>query len=203
MRAILFIAVCLLTGCLARPHLEQQTFLFAPPSPAPAKAVAGSRVLAIRNLQVAAPFEGRAFVYRTGDFAYDRDPYAEFMVPPAQGLLSPICNWWREAGGFSAVTEAGSALKTDTLVEIQVSQLYGDFRPSESATAVLAMRFVFFDAINGLPGKVIFQREYPRDIPLKSRTAAALIEGWNQALAQILDSAMQDFGRAAADGPKP
>jgi uncharacterized lipoprotein YmbA len=203
MRAIFFTAVCLLTGCLARPHLEQQTFLFAPPSPAPATSVAGSRALGIRNLQVAAPFEGRSFVYRTGEFAYDRDPYAEFMVPPAEALLSPICNWWRQAGGFRAVAEAGSAFKPDTLVEVQVGQLYGDFRPSESATAVLAMRFVFFDAVNGLPGKVLLQREYSRDIPLKGRTAAALIEGWNQALAQILETAMQDFGRAAANAPKP
>jgi cholesterol transport system auxiliary component len=202
MRAIPFAAVCLLTGCLARPHLDQQSFIFAPPAPSAAKVAAGSRVLAIRTLQVASPFDGRAFVYRTGEFSYDRDPYAEFMTPPAEGLVSPICGRMREAGLFGAVAEAGSALKPNTLVEIHVGQLYGDFRPAENA-AVLAMRFVFFDATNGVPGKILFQREYTRDIPLKARTAAALIEGWNQALAQILDSVASDFGQSDMATPKP
>jgi ABC-type uncharacterized transport system auxiliary subunit len=199
MRAILIASVCLLTGCLARPHLDKQSFVFAPPPRSAPKTVAGKRVLGIRSLEIAAPFEGRAFVYRTGEFSYDRDPYAEFMVHPAEGLVSPICGWWREAGGFNAVTESGSALKPDTLVEIRVSQLYGDFRQSERAAAILTMRFVFLDAPNGVPGKVILQREYTREIPLKARTAEALIEGWNVALAQILESTMQDFGQAAVE----
>jgi ABC-type uncharacterized transport system auxiliary subunit len=203
MRITLLAAVCLLTGCLARPHLEKQSFIFAlPPSSALAGAP-GNRVLRVRTLQLAPPFEGRALVYRTGEFSYNRDPYAEFLVDPAEGLIAVVCNRWRQAGAFSAVSEGGSALTPDTLVEIHVSQLYGDFRPSEKATAVLTMRFVFFDAPNGVPEKVILQREDSRNIPLKARTAAALIEGWNQALAQILDSTVQDAGLFDANAPKP
>jgi ABC-type uncharacterized transport system auxiliary subunit len=202
-RAILLAAVCLLTGCLARPPLDQQSFIFAPPPPtSAAKAAPRSRVLGIRSLQVAAPFEGRAFVYRSGEYSYDSDPYAQFKILPAEALVTPICDWVREDGVFSAVAEAGSALKPDTLVEIHVDQLYGDFRPSEQAKAVLAMRFVFFDAPHGNPGKVILQQDYTRAIPLKARTAAALIEGWNQALAQILDAALLDFGRFDTNAPK-
>ena len=111
-------------------------------------------------------------VYRTGEYSYDRDPYAEFMVHPAEGLVAPMSSWFRDSGGFSAVIETGSAVKPDTLVEIQVVQLYGDFRPSEQPTAVLAMRFVFLDSRSGVPGKVILQQEYSRAIPLKARTAA-------------------------------
>jgi ABC-type uncharacterized transport system auxiliary subunit len=203
MKFILLAAACLLSGCLARPHLDQQSFIFAPAPPSATRATPGGRVLGIRSLQVATPFDGRAFVYRTGEFSYERDPYAEFMVSPEEGFISPICNWWREAGAFNSVVEAGSALKPDTLVEIHVGQLYGDFRSSERPTAVLAMRFVFFDSPKGIPGKVILQQEYSRSIPLNARTAAALIEGWNQALAQILDSATLDFGRVAANAPKP
>ncbi|MGP8199970.1 MAG: ABC-type transport auxiliary lipoprotein family protein [Limisphaerales bacterium] len=202
-RTILCAAICLLTGCLARPRLDKQSFIFAPPSPPVAKAASGSRVLAIRSLQVAAPFDGRSFVYRTGEYSYDRDPYAGFMTPPEEALVASIGSWFREAGGFSAVVEANSALKPNTLVEIQVAQLYGDFRPSQQPAAVLDMRFAFFDGSNGVPGMVILQREYSRGIPLKARTAAALIEGWNQALVQILDSVMLDFYRADANAPKP
>ena len=203
MRAIPFAAVCLLTGCLARPHLNSQSFIFAPPPPPAASAAQATRVLGLRSLDIAAPFEGRAFVYRTGQFAYDRDPYAEFLVSPAEGLVAPICGWMRQSGVFSAVAQAGSALKPDTLVEIHVLQLYGDFRESEHTTAVIEIRFEFFDAPNGIPGKVMLQREYSRAIPLQARSAAALIERWNQALAQILNSAMLDFGQSAVIPPKP
>jgi len=205
MRIVLFTAICLLTGCLARPHLEKQSFVFAlPPRSAP-DAAPGSRVLRVRSLQIAPPFEGRALVYRAGEFSYDRDPYAEFLAPPAEGLVIPICQRWRESGAFQAVANAGSALKPDTLVEIRVGQLYGDFRQSENAKAVLGMRFVFFDAPHGLPEKVILEREYSRSIPIKERTADSLMAGWNQALAQILDSAALDFGQAgaSANSPKP
>jgi hypothetical protein len=183
--------------------LDKQSFIFAAPPPSASKVAPGGRVLGIGTLQVASPFEDRAFVYRTGEFSYDRDPYAEFMVPPAEALLSPVCGLIREAGVFSAVVESGSALKPDTLVEIHVVQLYGDFRQLENATAVLAIRFDFFDAPNGVPGKAILEREYSRNISLKARTAAALIEGWNLALAQIIDSAMLDFGRGDVNAPKP
>jgi cholesterol transport system auxiliary component len=195
MRTICYLAICLLTGCLARPYLDKQSFLFAPPPPASHSAASGSRVIGIRTLQVAEPFEGRSLVYRTGEYSYERDPYAEFMVHPADGLILPISSWLRDTGAFTAVVETGSALKPDTLVEIQVTQLYGDYRAAEHPAAVITMRFVFFDAPNGIPGKVILQHEYSRSIPVKTRTPAALVEGWNQALAQILDSATQNFGQ--------
>jgi cholesterol transport system auxiliary component len=203
MRTVSYVAICLLTGCLARPHLDKQSFMFALPSTSAPKAAAGGRILGLRTLQVAEPFEGPSFVYRTGEFSYDRDPYAEFIVHPAQGLFLPISSGLRETGGFSAVVETGSALKPNTLVEIHVVQLYGDFRPAEHPTAVLAIRFVFFDSPNGAPGKVILEREYSRAIPLKAQTAVALIEGWNQALAQILDAVVLDLGRIDANAPKP
>jgi uncharacterized lipoprotein YmbA len=76
MRTIPCVAICFLTGCLARPHLDKQTFVFAPPSIGTPKIDAGSHILGFRTLQVAEPFAGRSFVYRTGEFSYDRDPYA-------------------------------------------------------------------------------------------------------------------------------
>jgi len=58
MRTILCAAICLLTGCLARPHLDKQSFIFAPPSPPAVGGASAGRVLGIRTLQVAALFDG-------------------------------------------------------------------------------------------------------------------------------------------------
>jgi len=193
--AFLLACVCGLTGCLLRPALNKQTFAFSTPAISATNVVASDRVLGIRNLQIAAPFEGRSLVYRTEEFSYVRDPYAEFLESPSDELMTPVRGWFRGSGDFSAVVEAGSALKPDTLVEISVSQLFGDFRQTEHPAAILTIRFVFFDAPDGVPGKIILEQEYSRSIPLSAPTSAALMDGWNQALAEILAEVSSDFAR--------
>ena len=194
--AVLLAGVCGLTGCLSRPVLNKQTFTFDAPTISATNAVASGRVLGIRRLQIASPFSSRSFVYRTGEFSYARDPYAGFLEPPAEELLAPMRGWLRDSGSFSAVVETGSALKPDTLVEISVSRLFGDFRQPEHPAAVLTMQFVFFEVPNGIPGRVIFQKDYSRRIPLDAPTAAALMDGWNQALAELLAEVSTDFRRS-------
>ena len=171
------------------------------PAIAATNVVASDRVLGIRNLQIAAPFEGRSLVYRTGEFSYARDPYAEFLESPAEELMAPLRELLRAKAGFNAVLEPGSALKPDTLVEISVSQLFGDFRHPEHPAAILTMRFVFFDAANGVPGKVMFQQEYSRSIPLGEPTAAALMAGWERALSEILAQVSSEFRHLETSAP--
>lgn len=202
--ALALLAAALLSGCLSRPSpgLNKQSFSFSiPPAPS-APPPAHGRVLAIRQLRIAAPFDSQSFLYRIGEFSYEHDPYAQFLVPPAGSLMAPIRGYFRESGLFSAVVELGSALQPNTLVEISLSQLYGDFRNHAAPAAVLSMRFAFFDATNGLPGKLLFQKDYARRIPIKARTAAALMAGWNEALAQIMKDVNADLkaSRALQDG---
>jgi len=189
-------SICGLAGCISRPAMTRQTFAFAAPAIPGTNAIPGGRVLGIRKLQIAAPFDERSFVYRTGEFSYERDPYAGFLESPTEELLAPMRGWLRDSGSFSAVVEAGGALKPDTLVEISVSQLFGDFRQSEHPAAVMTMRFVFCDAPNGVPGKLILQQAYSRSIPLSAPTDAVLMAGWNRALAEILAEAAADFRRS-------
>ena len=164
--------------------------------------VATARVLGIRNLEIAAPFEGRPLVYRTGDYAYVRDPYAAFLDTPAESLLVTIREWLRDQASFAAVVERGSSLKPNTFAEISVTRLYGDFRQPQRPVAVLTMRFLFFDAPNALPGKVLLEREYARSIAVKSATPAALMDGWNQALTQVLTQVISDFRHSESEEPR-
>jgi cholesterol transport system auxiliary component len=197
----LLACICGLTGCLSRPALNKQSFAFSVPVIAATNFVTNDRMLGIRSLQIAAPFDGRSLVYRTGEFSYVRDPYAEFLEPPAEELMSPLRELLRTEAGFSAVVEAGSALQPDTLVEISVSQLYGDFRQPEHPAAILTMRFVFFDAMNGVPGKVVFQQEYSRSIPLSTPAAVMLMAGWERALSEILAQVSSDFRHLETSAP--
>jgi len=198
---LLFLVACIcgLTGCVSRPALTRQTFSFCAPTIFSTNAVASRHALGIRKLQIAAPFDDRSFVYRTGEFSYVRDSYAGFLVSPAEELFAPMRGWLRDSGNFSAVAEAGSAIKPDTLLEVSVIQLFGDFRQPAHPAAVLTMRFVFFDAPNDIPGKVILQQAYSRSVPLVAPTAAALMDGWNRALVEILTEVSSDFRRSESE----
>ena len=191
---VVFPAVALVfSGCLSRPPMNKQTFAFNAPVTSGTNEMANSHVLGIKSLQVAPLFNDRSLVYRTGEFLYQRDPYAEFLGPPAEVLFTPVSEMLRNDGGFSAVVRAGDAVKPDIMVEINVSQLYGDIRDAKSPSAVLSMQVIFMEATNGMCGRVIFQKDYSRQIPVKAASAAALMEGWNQALTEIIAEAASDF----------
>jgi cholesterol transport system auxiliary component len=192
---------CVLTGCLSRAPMNVQTFAFSAPALPDKGEAASGRVLGIRTLQVAPPFDGRSLVYRTGEFSYERDVYAQFLGSPAEMLAVPVRELFLGDGCFRDVVKSGSAAKPDTLVEINVSQLYGDIRKPGSPAAVLAMQMVFVEATNGLSGKVILQQNYSRRIPMKSTSPDALMVAWNQALAEIFADVASDFRRQEPNQP--
>lgn len=182
-----------LGGCLTRPSIKTQTFAFTVPLTVATNGAPKGHVLSIRTLQIAPPFDGRSLVYRTGDFSYERDPYAEFLSSPAEELVHSISGILSAERCFSAVVGMGSAVTPDILAEMNISQLYGDIRVPGSPCAVLAMQVIFVKAKNGMPDKVILQRSYSRRIPVKSATAAAFMKGWNKALVEICAEAASDF----------
>jgi uncharacterized lipoprotein YmbA len=182
----------LLTGCLSRPALKTETFSFDIPAVASANAAAAP-VLAIKTITIAAPFAGRSLVYRTGEFTYERDPYAEFLDFPEKELVASMRAGLGSQGDFSTVVLAGNALEPNIIVEINISQLFGDFRERNNARAILRAQFMFYQATNGIASGLIFQKEYSQDTPLKKPAAAALMTGWNQALDEIISKVLTDY----------
>jgi cholesterol transport system auxiliary component len=182
-------------GCLSKPAMNEQTFAFSVPASSTTGEAASSRVLGIKTLQVAPPFDGRSFVYRTGEFSFERNPYAGFLGLPTEVLVGPVTELLRGDGCFSAVVKMGSAARPDTLIEININELYGDIRKTDSPVAVLTIQVILTDAKNGLPGKVILQKNYSRRIPMKSTAPAALMAGWNEALVEIFTDIASDFRR--------
>lgn len=189
--AVCLACLVLLTGCLSRPAFETETFSFGMPA-IPANAPAAP-VLGIKSIAVAAPFAERPLVYRTGEFTYERDPYAEFLDFPEKELLAPMEARLGSQGDFSSVVLAGSPLEPELMVEINVSQLFGDFREENNPRAILRAQFLMYKATNGIASRVILQKEYLEDIPLKKTTAAALVAGWNQALDAMVGKVLKDY----------
>jgi len=57
----------------------------------------------------------------------------------------------------------------------------------------MALRFIFLDGPAGSPDKVKLQMDCARRIEIKTRTPAALIEGWNQGLEQIMADVVKEL----------
>lgn len=192
---LLFLSAFIFNGCLSRPPIKAQTFAFTEPPSTTADTPANSGVLGIKSLQVSPPFDGRSFVYRTGEFSYERDPYAQFLGLPTDVLVVPVTELLRNDGGFGAVVKMGGSTRPDTLIEINIDEMYGDIRRTDSPFAVLSMQVILTEAKGGLPGKVLLQKNYSRQIQMQSTAPAALMAAWNEALAQIFKDIASDFRR--------
>ena len=187
--ALLSLAV---TGCVSRPQIVRETFAFTSPSAQAASAPATTNVLALTTVTIAAPYDEKTLIYRTGEQTFERDFAAEFMGPPARLLGEALRAGLRQGRVFTQVTEPGSALKPNLVAEVHVSELYGDFS-KPTPEAVLTLRILLFDASHGLPETVREQLSFTRRIPIKERTASQMVAAWNTGLDEIVTEANQQL----------
>ncbi|MDD2676653.1 MAG: ABC-type transport auxiliary lipoprotein family protein [Methylacidiphilaceae bacterium] len=187
-RCLFFLSFCLpLFGCVRRPtRLPPETFDFAPSTGSSAKQGDSRPAVVLRTIRVVAAFAGEDFVYRASDYRYERDPYAHFLSSPELLIRTAVSDDLQASGLFQAVVGAGSAIMTHTFAEISVRQLYGDFRPGRPPAAVIALRFLLIQSPRGIP---LWERTIVRHIPIRERSAPALMRGWNAGLRQILAEA--------------
>jgi cholesterol transport system auxiliary component len=184
-----------LTGCLSRKPLTKDTFAFTVPPVTHAPAAANAPVLTLRQISVVPTFDTPSLTYRTGQFSFERDPYAAFLVSPAESLRPPIIALLQNSGKFPTVTDLESSMRGTLSLEISVTQMYGDFANKAAPSAVLEMRFILFDASQERRSRtqpIVFQQTYTRRIPLKANTAKAVVEGLNEALDQIVSQFVND-----------
>ena len=187
-----------LTGCLSRPQLVRESFALTAVASQPstaASSAAANAILSLKTITVAPLFEGKPFVYRTGEQTWEQDPYAEFLIPPARMLTESVRTSLRRSGIFRDVVEPGALLGADRFAEIHVTELYGDFRPATEPTAFLNLRCTLIRA--GTKPEIQLQKEYVRRLPLPARTAPALATAWNDALTQILADLAADLAAQA------
>ncbi|MGZ5529591.1 MAG: ABC-type transport auxiliary lipoprotein family protein [Limisphaerales bacterium] len=195
----------LFTGCLSRKPLTKESFAFTVPQPAQVGAAANAPVLTLREVSVAAPFDSTSLTYRTGEYSYERDPYAGFLVSPAESVKGPIRALLQNTGRFSAVIGVASSLRGTLNLEIAVTQMYGDcFRNKSQPVAVLEMHSVLFHPTQRFgraakPGpELVFQKTYVHRVPLKARSANAVVEGLNEALNHIVSRFASDVSNSPA-----
>ncbi|MEO8304041.1 MAG: hypothetical protein ABI724_07970 [Betaproteobacteria bacterium] len=195
----LFATAAALASCgFSRPSPVKRAFLLDPTPPA-AAAVAKPVSVRVGVVNVAAPFRGKAFVYRDTDLRYDADFYYEFFVAPASMLSEATAkalvaaNVFRRIVPFGAVADDG-----DYVLDGFVSELYGDTRNASAPEAVLTIAYYLSPTNVAAPG-VIWTREYQKRVAATGKGPEAMARAWNTALTAILAELTRDL--AAAELP--
>lgn len=187
------LAVGLLVGCAPKKsYPEKRYYVLDVSRPGEASAPLNEAVLSVRRFNVSPRYEGKGFVYRDGDLSYESDFYSEFLISPGSLVTEEVRQWLAASGLFQRVVASASHLEATEILEGNVVALYGDYREAASPAAVLDVQFFLIKDVSAR-SEVVFQKEYRETVSLNERSAKALVNGWNEALRQILTALEKDL----------
>lgn len=191
----LILAGGLLTGaCASKLARTPETFTIDPPAPRTVPAATATRVVSLRRVETVPTYAGIELVYRLGEHAIERDPYASLSAPPAWVLTSAIRGYLRDAEFIRDVVASGGGVPIDADIEPALIELCGDFSNAAEPAAVISLHFrVLAPASGAGAAREILLKTYTRRIPLSQRTAAAVVAAWNRALGEIMGDFLADL----------
>ena len=190
-------ACVIIAGCsIGKPIPQPTTYVIELPVAAPA-AARRPETLRMANVRVAAAFAGDGLVYRLDEVQYTSDPYNAFIAEPGAMLGNRMAAWLDHAGPFQSVVQPESVRGAPYILEVTVSELYGDFRPGHPPAAVVTVQFALLD-LTGARSKVALERTIARRVNLPQASPDALVRGYGTALAEILAELQKDLERIIA-----
>jgi cholesterol transport system auxiliary component len=185
----------LVAGCSAvtREAPVRQTFLLEPKLP-PAATQSQPGGLRVGVVNVAAPYRGRAFVYRLGELRFETDFYVEFLVPPAAMLTEQTARALATAKPFARIAGPGSAADAEWVLDGFADALYADTRNSGKPVAELSITYYLTPA-GGTEQTPIWTHEYRRHAPMRDGSPVAYADALNAAFGEIVAELAQDLAR--------
>ena len=198
---LVLVVATLVAGCsgITRPAPVRQTYLIDPPAPA-AIAKPQPSSLRIGAINVAAPFRGKAFVYRLDELRFDTDYYVEFLVPPATMFTEQTARALAIAKPFERVAGPGSGGEADFVLDGFASALYADTREAGKPAAEIVITY-YLTPTSASTQTPIWQRQYRRHAPMRDASAVAYAEALNVGFGEIVAELARDL--AAAQLPAP
>jgi cholesterol transport system auxiliary component len=184
--AHLLLVAAALGGCgLSRPPVEPARYVMAAPADSASAAATKPVAVRVRPLRIDSVYDGKAFVYRIDGAQLATDFYNEFADAPETMVTAAVIASLKGAGLFKAVIEPGAPIDAPYALDGKIVALYGDFRDAAKPVAVLGVQFYLLR--NGADGReIVLDRLLEERVAVSARTASAVAQGYNEALARIL-----------------
>ena len=196
---LIWLAAAAMTGCETRPHWKGQSFAFSLPADPPTTN-ACDRVVALNRVSISPTFQSRSFTYRTGDNAYEQDPYAGFLIPPERALAESIRASLRASGVFGRVVEPGSAIKPTVILEASINELFADFRQASRPLGTMGIHIICYEVQDGEPRHIVFDKYCFQERALAHRTPGALMVAWDEDLREIMNQINSEYAKTNSIG---
>ena|SRR3990167_2778149 len=183
-KLIYFIIGILLTGCTSFGKTQPQIhYMFNGSTRVSSRSSQSGRNIQVMPMRVVTQFANSGFVYRTGPTTYLSDYYHVFFIAPEDRLTQLTAASISQYHHFGAVGDSQNPLTNPTYyLAGTIEALYADYQNKQRPTAVLSIRYVF----TLRNGKILFDKTYSTAMPLKSKTAQALMNAWDSEVQSIL-----------------
>ena len=191
--AALALVVASAGGCgMSKPYPEKSLYAISVSQPAEKDPAPSKHIVRINSVRMSRPYEGAAFVYKTGESKFTTDYYSGFITPPGSMLTGELYSWMSNSGLFASVVSTSNAADYDMALATEVTSLYGDYSQGKTGQATIEARFFLIDATGG-GARIVFQKTYREVEPLSAETPDALVKGWNVAYQRMLTSLSADL----------
>jgi cholesterol transport system auxiliary component len=199
---LLFMGIAVLIGCApTRPNFDTSAWLIDPKRTGEPRKSNTDFWLKVGPVSVNGPFDSKSMVYRLADQRYEKDFYNGYISSPAEMVSNATRQWISEANIFKATLNQGNTLFPYYALQINVSELYGDYR--NQPEAVVSIYFYLTVLSTGTQNPIVMSNRYTQRVPLKDNRPSTLANGLQQAFATILQRYEADLDTGTKNLPKP
>ena len=196
--------VAFVSGCVSieKSYPDRRYFVLDLRHSSEANSAAGNGTLQIAPVRISPRYADRNFIYRRSETRYETDYYNQFLVSPGVLVSEEVRRELSASGIFQYVIGPAQPLVPTHTLDASVISFYGDFRDVAAPKAVIEMEFFLSRESPGSVA-VLFHNQYQRIVAVDARTPEALVQGWNQALQEILSSLVNDLKRVELQPKSP
>lgn len=152
----------------------------------------GKNYIKIERTDVNHAYHHRDFNYRVGPDEFISDYYNQFYKPVGALVTSEIYKWLSSAGIYKDVLPINNLINAKYILDSKIVDIYGDYSNPDDPRAVLNMQFFLVDDSSDI-AELAYSNVYNQSVSISSRTPAALVQGWNGALKNILKQLETDL----------
>ena len=199
--AALALSTAILGGCaLSKPNPDQSAWLVVPERTAPPRTTPVDMTIKMGNFSANTPFDSKSMVYRLSDNRYEKDFYNVYLIYPRDMVNNATREWLVKSNAFSQVLEQSSVFFPMYQLQGVIDEFYGDYRGAPEA--VVSIQFYASSSFSA-ESYLFSSPRISRRVALRDKSPQALVDGQQQALAEILTELEGRLVSDAAKAPAP